>query len=608
MRPLIALALLLAAGALSAPFAARADELGAVVNRYLAWRGGASFERLASVHEIGALDTAGLTGTEEVWADSQGRVRIVDDTGVLKQVQVVADGRSWDIAPSGQVETLSIADHRSVGRFQALQFASALNCRAGASTQLMPSEARDGRRWAVVRISFGDADTYDAFIDPDTGTLAGFRIVEDRQGRFEGFGDWRMVDGVRMAFLHSTKTDAPGGDATVKLSTVELNWPIAAALLDRPAQLRKAAFANGASSTGWIDFDLFAGNRIYFPAKVNGHEVIVLLDSGASVSSIDKAFAASIGLASRGGFSGAGSGGIDTVGFIPGVRIEVGDLTLNNINVGAFDFAPIAKAIDHPLPFVLGDELFNELAVDIDFEHHRIAFRDPATAIRPANAIEVPLIRVKDRAVPVSIEGAPAVPFEFDLGNGSPLGVFPAYYKAHRLLQGRRTSQELAGGVGGFQPQPVATLRRVGFAGIEFSDVPADFSPDILSGANSNLVVGNLGLPILARFRLVIDYAHDRLFAAPYPDAAKTAFDKDRLGLFLDRKGAEVLVIFVAPGSPGEAAGFKAGDRIAQIDHNPAAVFPDRALHALRAGPAGRAVIFTLVDGAERRVVLADFY
>ncbi len=587
---------------------AHADDLTEIVDRYTAWRGGAAYEHLQSIHQQGALQTAGLEGTEEVWADVQGRVRVDDNTGVVKQVQVVSGGASWDTAPSGQVETLAVSDRQSVSRLAALQFSSPFRAGEGVTVKLASAETRDGRTWSVVRVSFGDEDTYDALIDPQTGALGGFHIMEDRQGRFEGYGDWRFVDGVRMPFLHTVKSDAPGDDATVKLAAIELNRPLTPALLDRPASVHKAVFKSGVASTGWIDFELFSGNRIYFQAKVNGHDVAVLLDSGASISSIDKTFASSIGLQPKGGFTGPGGGGVETFGFIGGVEVQLGDLSLHDLKVGAFDFAAVAKDIGHPTPFVLGDELFNEVAIDIDFEHHRIAFHDPASVSKPSGSVEIPLLRVKDRTVPVSVEGAAPVPFEFDLGQGSALAVFPAYYKAHKLLDSRRSSQTIGGGVGGYHPETVAALRRVTFADVDFSEVPTHFTADVLSANNSNLVLGSIGVSILARFALLIDYSHDRLFATPAANALSAPFVKDRLGLYLVRKDANFTVELVSPGSPAQAAGFKVGDQLARIDQQSNDAWTEPALRDLRDRTAGTVVVFTLVDGGVREVKLADFY
>jgi hypothetical protein len=587
--------------------APRSDDLQRTVDRYIKWRGGVAYERLQSIHQRSVLETAGLKGTEEVWADRRGRVRVMDDTGVLKQSEVISPEMSWDTTPSGQLETLSISDRHSIGRLQALQFADALRGQGDSTASTLGLEKRDGRTWAVVRIRFGDDDHYDAFIDPATGALLGFRIVEDRQQRFEGFADWHIVRGVRMPFLHTTKTDSPSDDETMQTTAITLNESFLPSLFVRPTVGRKALFKDGASSTGWIPFEFWAGNRIYFPAKVNGHEVNVLLDSGASVSSIDKAYAASIGLVSKGNFAGAGSGGVETFGFINGVQVQVGNLTLRDINVGAFDFTQIAEKIGHPLLFVLGDELFNELAVEIDFKGRRLLFRDPATVVKPAGAVEVPLVRVKDRTVPVSVEHRPAVQFEFDLGDGSAIDIFPSYYKAQKLLENRRTSQRIGGGVGGFSPETVATLSSIDFAGVAFAQVPANFTNDTRSADNSNLILGVVGVPVLERFQLIVDYSHDRLFATPYPEI-EAPFGKDRLGIHGINKDDAIVVDFVSPGSPAQAAGLKIGDKISAINQSPTIVWNEAKLRELRNQNAGTVVTLTLSGGGIRKVILADFY
>jgi len=169
--------------------------------------------------------------------------------------------------------------------------------------------------------------------------------------------------------------------------------------------------------------------------------------------------------------------------------------------------------------------------------------------------------------IPVSIEGAPPAQFELGIGNSSEALVYQSYYDSHKLLESRPASKRLAAGTGGFIVEPVATLRRAEFAGfITFSSMPAAFIPTNQTGTKSNMIAGDLGLPVLSRFRLIIDYPHDRLYAVPYGDPAKAPFAKDRLGLSLDKEDTVFAVEFVAPNSPAQIAGFKVGDKIAMID------------------------------------------
>lgn len=365
-----------------------------------------------------------------------------------------------------------------------------------------------------------------------------------------------------------------------------------------PAPAHTATFKGGASSTGWIDFEFHDGKRIFVPVKLNGHATMVQLATGLPVSDIDRTFAASIGLQPDGGST-----------TIHGLEIQIGDLTLLDATASVVDFGPLARHMGHPLPFLLGDGAFNELAVDIDFAHHRIAFSDPASQTKPDGAVEVPLIPVEDlHLVPVSIEGAPPAQFELGLGNSGEILVYQPYYESHKLLEGRRLSKRLAAGTGGFIPETVATLSRAEFAGVTFSNMPAALILSSVAGTTSDLIAGDIGLPVLTHFRLILDYSHERLYAVPYADAARASFAKDRLGIFLTKDEVGFVVEFVAPNSPAQAAGFKVGDKITLIDGKAAQAWPEASFAGLRYGASGSNVAFTMRDGGTRQVKLVDYF
>ncbi len=588
-----------------------ADALSGVVDRYVAWRGGPAFEHFTTVHLKAKIETAGLSGTSEGWVVRDGPQRADLDLGVVKQSGVISPqpGVSWDTSTSGQIQDASEADLKAGVRDSALQFAGALRGQGGAHVTLMPPETRDGRAWDVVRITFGDDDTYDLFIDDKTGELDGERVTENRRTRFERLSDWRMVDGVRLPFLISTETGIAGNDAVVHVTEIDVNKPVDPALFARPGAVHRATFKGGAASTGWIPFEFYDDNRIFFPARINGQDTVVMLDSGAETSVIDKAYATKIGLASQGGVAMMGSGGTDTAGLIPGVKIELGDLTLSDLTIASVDLETVGRRMGHPLPFVLGDDVFEELAVDIDFAHRRIAFRDPSKLEKPADAREVPLRLTQGiRSVPLSIEGGEPIQVDFDIGNGSPLLLYPAFYEKTGLLNGRRTSQGLGGAIGGIHAQTLATVKRVSFAGVDFDDVPTVFPPSTNSAVNTNVAVGNLGLPIIDRFRVVVDFTHSRLWLTPDAERIKAPFLRDRLGLALNPAGDNLHVEFVAPGSPAEAAGFKIGETITLVDRKPHSAWPGESLRALGGEPAETAVEFTLSTGEVRRLKLADYF
>lgn len=365
--------------------------------------------------------------------------------------------------------------------------------------------------------------------------------------------------------------------------------------------VHKATFKNGASSSGWIDFQLAGGRSILIPAKVNGEQVWVRLIDGAATSYLDKNFAASIGFHPLSGH--AAHGDVD-------VQVQLGDLTLRRVAVSVTDLH--ARRSDRLYaPFILGDEVFNQTVVDIDFARHRIAFQDPHAALKPPpGAVSLPLVRRLDAwTVPVSVEGAAPVPFEWFLGDPAPVTVYQPYYQARRLLQHRPSSIRLGGGLNGQRPQEqIATLSHVGFAGVDFSQVPGVFPSNAVRGSDSPLIAGNIGLALLARFHLIVDYPHRRLYAAPYKAMEGVPFAKDRLGLYVRHQDNRLVVEFVAPGSPAQSAGFKTGERIIAIDQKPAEAWTPAELTQLRFTPGGNRVDFTMEHGGIRQVKAKDYF
>jgi len=289
---------------------------------------------------------------------------------------------------------------------------------------------------------------------------------------------------------------------TLRVLSALAAWMLASSALARP--------------TEWIRFERHLGDQIYLPASVDGHQVLALLDSGASRSVIDTAYAASIGLKSHGAFANNGANGLETSGHIDGTRIEVGDLRMRRLTLATLD---LGATLGPSRPLILGEEVFDRAVVDIDFAGHRVAFRDPAHFAVPRGAVEVPLIRDGDlRLVRVSIEGGPPALFEFDLGAAGTVVLSPAYTRETHLLEGRPTSQGAIFGVGGDGTETRAVLRELTFAGIGFGGIEAHFPQNWPSGTFSDRVKGVLGAMILSRFHLIVDYPHDRLYAVPNPD------------------------------------------------------------------------------------------
>jgi hypothetical protein len=213
------------------------------------------------------------------------------------------------------------------------------------------------------------------------------------------------------------------------------------------------------------------------------------------------------------------------------------------------------------------------------------------------------------RILEVSVEGLAPAPFVLDTGSGSAVTLFKSFVDSNRLLDGRAARSEmLIRGVGGGSVADLVTLRSLDIAGLALRDVPAEVHRVDRGNFNTRLVAGNLGAAVLNRFRVALDYARDRMYLTPGPGWDAAPFCRNRVGLQTDFRGTFLEVIFVAPGSPAAADGWKAGDRVTAIDGVPIdAAYPARATEWVCA-PAGTRVTLTDGAGAARALVRATYY
>ena len=82
-----------------------------------------------------------------------------------------------------------------------------------------------------------------------------------------------------------------------------------------------------------------------------------------------------------------------------------------------------------------------------------------------------------------------------------------------------------------------------------------------------------------------------------------------RAGLNTVFEGDHLRVVYVAPGSPAEAAGWKAGEQVTAIDGKPIGAGYNGSDQSLWLyGAAGKAVTLKTADGAVRKLVLKDYF
>ena len=338
---------------------------------------------------------------------------------------------------------------------------------------------------------------------------------------------------------------------------------------------------------------------------MNGHQVQALLDSGAGCSVVDSSAAPSLGVRGLGGFHVGGQGGEASIGYAPGVSLAVGTMRLPDVTVGVLDLGLPGLKVSPPLVLVLGAEAFDQLAVDIDYQRRRLRFVRSADLDMPSGATILPLgMSLAGFSVPVSVEGAPAIPVLLDTGNDGAFQLYPFYWSRRHLLEGRPSTEIRGGGVGGLLNTCVAIIKSLGIGNLALEDVGTGFEPTGIDTINRTDLLGNMGEVILSQFHVIVDFPKRRIAFIPTAAGLTRPFKHELVGLESTPTATGLKVFFVMPGSPAETAGFKAGDIIKAIDGHPIARDPGLTID----GSPGVPLILTLSDGRERKILPRRFY
>jgi len=402
-----------------------------------------------------------------------------------------------------------------------------------------------------------------------------------------------VADGRLRAGLTLTRRNIGGGLGAAAMSLGA--WRIAAAQATPPrATIR---FADGASDTGWLGF-AFGNEAVMLTVHVNGRPVQALLDNGASQTALDFRLAAALGLGHGDGVLVEGISGPAGAAVLQPILVQLGALSIALPTPIVLDLQK--SGITQPM--LLGREVFEHLIVDMDLPNRRMAFRQPGTFTPSPDMMTAPLVPQPSRArlTPIVLEGQAPVLAMFDLGSEEALAVSAAYAADQKLGVGRRAAQWVSGGVEGIEPIRITSLAEVRFGGALLKDVPVS----VVDHWNRPESAVNIGMPLLSRFRLITDFGRDRMWLRADDRAIRSPFDRNRSGLACLPKGGAFLIVFVAPGSPGAAAGLHAGDVITAI--NGAAATP--ALRAWGSAAAGTTATLTLGDGSKRALTLADYF
>ncbi|MBP9145443.1 MAG: aspartyl protease family protein [Thermoanaerobaculia bacterium] len=609
----------------------------ALIDLHVVWLGGwAAVDGLQDFALSGTLAVSGLSGSLTMRSRRAGQSLLEYDLGVIAGAEaVIGEGGAsgggaaggWERNASGQIEPLAVDKVSRLLRENDRAFLAHLRGKGVAVSLAGPIE-KEGSAGTLLRFDYPDGDRFELLVDPRSGESIWSRTVTDGRETWTRLGDFRVLQGVRFAARQESFAEHAAENQVVEWREMSANVGLAAKLFARPAAGERLARITGgvAGSPGspgspgsdtpavteWMPLDLFKERWIYLRGRVNGRETDLLLDSGAGMSVLDRAFAQSAGLEAAGAVAARGTGGVTEAGMVEGVTLDLGGLRMGPMAAAVIDLSEIAQKSGRTMPMILGKELFHAVVVDVDYPGKRIRFHDPARFRYAGPGRSTELLPGEDghKSVRLQMEGGEPVVVGLDTGQGGALTVFGHYAEERGFLAGRPLSEAKSGGVGGFRISKTGTLRSVTLAGFEIPNVPVTFHTENLKGAfDTRRQAGNLGAGLLNRFRVLFDYENARLWLEPGPASVFTEpLPRDRTGLQFEIDGTELVVVFVAPGSPAQETGWVEGERVRALDGEP--VGPDwwRIVAGWMHAADGTLARLTLADGRERTLRLRAYY
>lgn len=269
----------------------------------------------------------------------------------------------------------------------------------------------------------------------------------------------------------------------------------------------------------------FNGTQMFIKVQTNKSDSLhFIFDSGTTGASIDSATLEKAGLNReyRSIASIAGSGGSRFYTLALNQNLKIKDAELKNINLAMVDFKTLSAVTGARIDGIIGYELLNKYVTQIDFDHKRMLLYDQINAVDTTGYTGIPFEFSKGIMIPrfpISVTLANGETFTgkvmFDTGNAFSLIVSTPFSKFHsfngKLGETGFTSGQ---GMNAVTKDQLANIKSMSFNGFNFGQMGFRLTVNDQAEAKDGYL-GILGIEIIKRFNVILDYAHKKIYLKP---------------------------------------------------------------------------------------------
>lgn len=339
-----------------------------------------------------------------------------------------------------------------------------------------------------------------------------------------------------------------------------------------------------------IPFDAYGG-AIYVPGVIDGDSAWLMLDTGLSHTGLDRDWAATAGVPTP-----------DSASTAVVKSLRLGELELPDYRVALYRLAGLSEASGRPQRGLVGHDVLQKFAVEIDYQLRRVRLYDAAhyyyrgtgASVRFTPDADLPLLRA---SVKVPGRRPIAARLLLDTGASGLCVILTAPFGEQHRLSLLRPAIEAPIGTGlvGELHGTIVRLQELRLGDLRIPSPTTGVGGEHKGFLGRTDIDGVIGNSVFEGSRLIVDYARRRAIVERSVQSAPTC-DYDMSGMRLVARGAElkdVVVDYVVPQSPAADVGIVAGDQLLSIDgHRSSDVDLSDVRQYLR------------IEGAVRRLVL----
>ena len=553
-----------------------------VVQHYVEATGGR--ELLAAertVHSKGRIEAIGLTGRWETWTAAPDRWMRRFTLGSLRFREGFDGTVAWrtDLSDKG-VHLLSSAETvraREEGWFLCEQWA--LEDQGGGSIRTRSASYGNGDTYDVLEITPPAGSPRKLSVSRKTGFVVRVLYDVDQQTVTEQPGAFKRLAGRKRATVYEAPTMVPG-DKPVERIVVDSVWAnvaVDSTIFSPPPRTERAiAWSQGAQSVR-VPFG-YACKTVMVKVSINdGPPADFILDTGASLTAIDKDYAYAIGLRPEGetevgGIAGSGEARFARVKSIAVRGPKAATVSQSDFRVALLDLAEGGKIVLWKKPMgILGADFLSRFVVTIDYDAFAVTFHDPARFRYAGTGAAIPFeLSGNCPLVDLTLDHSCSGKFLVDVGNSFHFTVHGTTVRSCRMFTGRkrREVEVSGGGIGGGFTGTLCRLDSLRIGPYSWPEPVAALTLYSSGSIGSKEIAGNIGNSVLERFRCTFDYPHRTLYLEP----GQRFGERDRVsrfGALFARIGTTVVAGEILMGSAADEAGLHWFDVIVAVDGKP---------------------------------------